>query len=366
MDFLFSILPTIVVLGILIIIHEFGHFIACRRTKVNVEKFSIGFGPEIVHWERKGTRFAISIFPIGGYVKPAGESVSEIQETGTQAGDFLAATVPARIFIVISGVIMNYLLGYLLFFALSLSGIPEPGTAIGGFVKGYPAEDSGLKVGDRIVEVNGQKVTNWHELTDLFNKAPDGTLILVVTRGQGVATVPVMPETKELTDVFGHRHRVKRVGIMHHMEDFTIKRLGLMEALINACQTTVFVTMTTYKAIFYMIQGRLSLKAVYGPIGIITLTGSAVKSGFSSLLILVANLSVCLAVVNLLPIPALDGGHLLFLLIEAIRRKPVSLKIQERLTQAGFAMLLVLMAFVVYNDLVNLEYLEKIKKFFGG
>ncbi|MBI3317351.1 MAG: RIP metalloprotease RseP [Candidatus Omnitrophica bacterium] len=368
MSFFFSLIPAILVLGILIIIHEFGHFIACRLTHVKVEKFSIGFGPEIFHWQGKETRYAVSLFPLGGFVKPAGESVSETGPEGPKPGDYLAAPLLARIFIVVAGVGMNYILAFLLFAAIFMMGRPVPGTVINGFVEGYPAKTSGFLMGDRIVQIQGQDVSTWTQMTQALDAAPEGEIeILVERKSEGVAAIlslRITPRLEVLSDLFGEQARVKRLGVTPHPQAQEYERFGLMESLAKAWQTSVMLTVLTHKALFYLATGRLSVKNMQGPIGIITMAGTAAQLGISYVLQLAANLSISLAVFNLLPVPALDGGHLLFLLIEAIRRKRVSLEVQERATQVGFALLLMLMGVIIYNDLANLNVFEKVKDIF--
>ncbi len=367
MNFLFSIVPTLIVLGLLILIHELGHFIACRLTKVRVEKFSIGFGPEILHWQGPETRYAISLFPLGGFVKPAGESVSEVDEAGLKPGDYLAASIPARILIVVAGVAMNYFLAYWLFVSVFMMGRPVPGTVIGGFVEGYPAQEKGIQVGDRIVQINEKSTETWIDMTEALQAAPAGELLLTLERSQAgqteQVTLKIAPRVDSVKDIFGETLELKRLGVTPHPEANKFEKFGFLEAIRHAWETLVNLTVLTYKAIFYLIMGKLSIKTMAGPIGIVAMTGSAAKLGLPYVLQLAANLSVSLAVINLLPIPALDGGHLLFLLIEAVRRKRVSLEFQERMTQAGFILLMVLMVFIIYNDLTNLQVFEKIKGF---
>lgn len=367
MSFLMSVGPTLLILGVLITIHELGHFIACRLTKVRVEKFSIGFGPEVLHWQGAETRYAVSLFPLGGYVKPAGESYSELPEgQEPQAGEYLAAPLGARIFIVCAGVIMNYFLAFVLFAAIFMIGRPVPGTTLGGFVEGYPAASSGLLKGDRILAVSGLPVLTWTDMTHAIEKAPPGPLDLELERrnlagGKDRLTLQLMPKEEDAQDLFGRPVRVRRLGVSPHPEAVFFEKYGAGEAIVRGAETTVSLTVMTHKAIFYMIQGKMSLKAVSGPVGIMSLAGDAAKMGPAYVLQLMATLSISLAVINLLPIPALDGGHLFFLLIEAVRRKRVSLIFQERLTQAGFAALLVLMVFLIFNDLNNLDVFARLR-----
>lgn len=364
MSFLASLLPAIIVLGVLIVIHEFGHFIACRLTGVKVEKFSIGFGPEILKWKGKETNYVISLLPLGGFVKPAGESSSETGPGGPKKGDYLAAPLLSRIIIVVAGVFMNYVLAYVLFSAIFMMGRPVPGTTIATFVDGYPAKTSGLEKGDTIVAINGNQVETWNDLMIALNDAPAAPLAVSVKRADHLENFTLTPKVEEVKDIFGKQVQVKRLGITPDPTAAKFEKYGFIESLKVSWDTVVTMATTTYQAIFYLAMGKLSLKTISGPIGIVTMAGSAVELGLPYILQLTAALSVSLAVINLLPIPALDGGHLLFLLIEGITRRPVSLKAQERATQFGFYLLLGLMVFVIYNDMVNLEVVEKIKSVF--
>lgn len=365
MNFLWSSLPTIAVLGILILVHEWGHFIACRLSGVRVEKFSIGFGPELFHFQGKKTRYVISLFLLGGYVKPAGESASDIGPEGFRPGDYLAAPVWKRIFIVVSGVFMNYLLGFVLFTGIFLAGRPLPLAQVGGFAEGYPAETSGLEKGDRIVSVEGQPVTTWEQLTGELSRIRQGEVTLEIVRRSRLESYRVPVRVEQVKDVFGETHFLARLGIRPDPEANEIVKLAPGPALREAFLTEVHLTTMTYKAIYYLVTGQLSLKTISGPVGIIAMTGTAVKLGFVYLLHLTAVLSISLAVINLLPIPALDGGHFLFLLIEVIQRRRVSFEFQERAAQVGFVLLMALMVFVLYNDLVNLEVVDRLKMALG-
>ena len=369
MNFLVSILPAIVVLGVLIIVHEWGHFIACRITGVKVDKFSVGFGPEIFHWQGRETKYVVCLFPLGGFVKPAGEEASDIKGKGMKKGDFLASSVWARIFIVCSGVIMNYVLAFILFFIIFVSGRPVTGTVIGGFVEGYPAKVSQLVEGDRVLAINESQVETWSEMIEALGKTEGVFIDLTIERTNqttesDILTVTIQPKVEEVTDVFGESIKVKRMGIRPHPKAFVYEKYSPLQALKMAWDTEVAFTVMTHKALFYLITGKLSPKNLAGPLGIVKMSGQAAAAGIMTLLQLMAILSVSLAVINLLPIPALDGGHLVFLLIEVFRRKPVSHKFQEKVSTAGFILLMALMVFVIYNDLVNLEALDKIKSFF--
>jgi len=369
MNSLVSILPALIVFGVLIIVHEFGHFIACRLSKVRVEKFSIGFGPELVHWQSGETRFSISLFPLGGFVSPAGDEASKVGVEGPKPGDCLAASTLSRIFIVVSGVVMNYVLAFVIFWAVFMIGRPMPGTVVGGFVKGYPAEASLLKVNDKILKVDDKTVASWKDILERFDEATGATIQLSVERPVAKAqpeflTIQIQPKIEDAKDLFGKKVRMRRVGITPDPAVYVSERYAPLPALKKAWDLEVFHTVLTHKAIFYLLSGQISPKNLMGPLGIIQISGQAAKAGIATLLQLLAILSVSLAVINLLPLPALDGGHLVFLLIELLTRKRISPVWQERITTGGFYLLMALMVFVIYNDVVNLSILDKLKNLF--
>jgi regulator of sigma E protease len=357
-----QILPTLVILGVLISIHELGHFLACRLTGVKVEKFSIGFGPELLAWQGKETRYSLSIIPFGGFVKPQGESEEEVKVRGNQLpGDFLAAPVLSRAFIIVAGVVMNYLLAYVLFVFVLTSGRPMPGTKIGGFVEGYPAQMSALKEGDIVKSINGTNVANWQDMLFEISKTKGEPIVFSVLREDQAQTISLLPKVEMGKDIFGSVQKVPKVGIKAAPDYYIIERYEFKKAMVEGWRLEWRLTCLTYEALWRLVTGRLSLKTVSGPIGIVAMAHGAVKMGLVAVLQFTAVLSLSLAVINLLPIPALDGGHLFFIILEIIFRRPVSLRVQERITQAGFYFLMALMVLVVFNDLANFGLLEKLK-----
>ena len=363
-DFLIQLLATAVTLGVLIFIHELGHFLACRFANVGVEKFSIGFGPELLSWQGKETRYSISLIPFGGFVKPSGETQEEIKKRGKpDPRDFLAASVQNRFLILVAGVVMNFAFAYFLFVSVMLIGRPVLSPVIGGFVKGYPAEASDLKIGDQVIRLNGARITDWQDLTMQILETKGEPLEFSIVRDGTEQAVRMVPQVEEGHDIFGQVRRVPRIGIQP-ADRFVIERYGFSEALVQGAQFEWKLTALTYEALWRLVTGQLSLKTISGPIGIVSMAGHAAKMGFVALLQFTAILSVSLAVINLLPIPALDGGHLFFLMIEAIRRKKVSVAFQERVTQYGFYFLMTLMVLVVFNDLVNIGVVDKLKSLF--
>ena len=360
-----QLIPTLLILGFLIFVHELGHFLVCKWSGVVVEKFSIGFGPEIIRWRRRGTDYAISIIPLGGFVKPRGESFSEVQGGSLSKGDFLAASRLQRLGILVAGVAMNYLFAFLLLIPVFHFGFPVLKSKIGGFVNGYPAESSGLRTGDAVVAVNGQPVSNWQEMTLAIFDNQKPNLALQVRRNDQVLNIVIAPKTDSASDALGEKRQISRIGITPSNE-YDVVSYPFLASIQKAFVSTVSTAALTYKAIWRLVTGRLSVKTLSGPIGIMAMAGAASKMGLIPLLQLTSMISISLAVVNLLPIPALDGGHILFLLNGWIRRKELSHQIQERVTQVGFACLMVLMVFVIYNDLINIGAFTKIKSFFGG
>lgn len=365
-QFMIQIIPTAFTLGILIFVHELGHFLACRLTGVGVEKFSIGFGPELLSWQGKETRYSLSLIPFGGFVKPRGETQEEIKERGEKikSGDFLAASIWARFFILIAGVAMNFLFAYVLFASVMWIGRPMLSATIGGFIPGYPAETSGLKPGDQVTHVNGRAVRNWQDVTLQILESKVSRLELSVMRNSAAQKIVIAPQFEEGRDIFGQVKQVPRIGIKPS-EEFTVERYGLVDSLVKAAQFEWQLTALTYEALWRLATGQLSFKAISGPIGIVSMAGSAAQMGAIALLQFAAVLSVSLGVINSLPIPALDGGHLFFLAIEAVKRKQLSLKVQERMTQIGFYFLMALMVLVVFNDLINIGAIDKIKSLFS-
>lgn len=368
-----SLLPALVVFGALVIVHEWGHFIACRLSGIRVEKFSIGFGPELFHWQSKETRFTLSLFPLGGFVSPAGEEASKIGPEGAKPGDFLAAPVGARTFVVVSGVVMNYVLAFVLFWVVFVIGRPQPGTVVGSFVKGYPAEASLLKAGDKILKVNSAPVADWKKVLEALDRASGDSVRFDVLRpASGGKAEPLVilikPKLEKTQDVFGKSFVSRRVGILPDPKVIVTERYGFFPALGKAWDLEVSQAGLTHKAIFYLVTGRISPKNLMGPLGIIQLSGQAAAAGLATLLQLLAVLSVSLAVINLLPFPALDGGHLIFLVCEAVTHRRLSPVLQEKITTGGFVLLMILMVFVLYNDLVNMQIIIKIKSLwhFGG
>lgn len=359
-----SLLSFIFVLSALVIAHEFGHFIIARRMGVRVERFSIGFGPELFSINRGGTRFVLSLIPLGGYVKLAGEAPEE-GLTG-ESWEFLSRGAGERAKIILAGPILNYILAFFIFYLVFLVGNPTLTSEVGKLLPGYPAQNSGIKEGDRILSINGKEVRYWEEVTKIVHKAGGRNLEIIVMRNEERFSIGVLPKKEEIKTLFGSKMSVGLIGITPSQNIIKV-RYNPIIALYMAGFRLLNLTYITYRAIFSILSGAISFKdSLTGPIGIFYITGEAAKLGLVYLLQLIAVLSASLAIFNLLPFPVLDGGHLFFLGIEKLRGKPLHPKLQENITQVGILFLILLMVFVFYNDFLRFGYFDKAAEFIIG
>lgn len=349
-----SIISFLFVLSILVIIHEFGHFIIAKKEKVKVEKFSFGFGPKLCGIKKGDTEYIISLVPLGGYVKMAGDEPSSVKG---ESGEFLSKSVAQRFKIIFFGPLLNYVLGFLLFWFVFMVGAPVATNKIGDLLDKYPAKTAGLQKGDRILSVDSKPTKYWEDLTDIIHDKKEGDLSLVVERetgaGKKVLNVKVTPVRKETKDLFGQKRSISLIGIAPSDEVVRVK-YNVLGSFLKAGRQVYKLTEVTYKAFLFIITGKMSMKeSVTGPIGIFIITSKAAQLGMVYLLQMMAVLSISLGIFNLLPIPVLDGGHILFLIIEKIKGKPLSTKAQDMATQVGLALLMALMLFVFYADILK-------------
>lgn len=452
-----TILTFIVVLGILIFVHELGHFLVAKRAGVGVLKFSLGFGRRLVGFKQGETEYLISAIPLGGYVKMVGEDPREVViDDAGQAFDgaghpldlnksFAHKPVRSRIAIVLAGPGANFLLALFLFwgvFALigrpvfpPVAGKPEGGSpaavagmragdrivavtgspvrtwgevdaaieaakgspltlsieragarrdvtvtplrrvftdffgdereawtigvgpfispTVGRLMEGFPAADAGLRVGDRIIAVNGDRVETWRELADRIHTQAGKEVTLTVERDGDRFSVAVTPKPSSQQDVTGQTVTVGLIGI-GPAEAYAYERLDPLTALIDATGRTVSMTGKILWVLVKIVQGRISAQTIGGPILMAQMTGEQVQQGLLNLIFFTALLSLNLAVLNLLPIPILDGGHLCFFFIELLRGRPVSVKMREHAQRVGLVLLVALMIFAFYNDIFRL------------
>ncbi|MFA6345230.1 MAG: RIP metalloprotease RseP [Syntrophales bacterium] len=349
-----SIISLIILLGILIFVHEFGHFIVAKSFGVGVLKFSLGFGHKLVGKKIGETNYLISWIPLGGYVKLLGDAEGETLSPEDEKRSFLNQTVWKRMGIVLAGPVFNLLLALVVFFGVYLSGVPALTARIGDIQTESAAAAAGLRAGDTLISIAGQRVTYWDDIARAVETGKGTPLALRIDRGGTVFDIQVTPRRVKGKNLFGEEVSAYKIGISPSGQVVT-KRLGPVNALAASVSQTWAVTKLTVISIVKLIDGTLSAKTLGGPILIAQIAGVQAKEGVVPFLLFMALLSINLAVLNLLPIPVLDGGHLLFYLIELVFRRPVSLKWRERAQQVGFALLIMLMIWVFMMDVDRLH-----------
>jgi len=350
----------LLILGLLITIHEFGHFIVAKRLGVRVEKFSFGFGKRILSKKKNGTEYSISLIPLGGYVKLAGDSLEEFKNN---PDEYLSKKPSQRAQIIFCGPLLNYILGFLCFWLVFFVGYPTLTTKVGGLIDGFGAKDAGIQVGDKIIAVDGKKVDFWEDLQMAIQAKKAATRVLLsVLRDNKEYAIEVKIKEKQLDDALGQKRNVGLIGITPKDEIVKVKH-GFLKSFVLGINKTLDLTVMTYKALWRMITGKLSMReSITGPLGIFYITSKAANLGIAALLHLVAVLSVSLCIFNLLPLPVLDGGHIVLLAIEKIRGRQLGIKAERVITQVGFTLIVSLAIFATYNDMLRL-FGDKLSKF---
>ncbi len=437
-------LSAIILLGIIIFIHELGHFLFAKVLGVRVLKFSLGFGPKIVGKKYGDTEYLISSIPLGGYVKMLGENTEDELNEEDKPFAYNFQPVWKRVIIVVSGPFFNLAFAVLLFIIIFISGIPTPYPDVGkisenssavkaGFLTGdrvlaidgnviqswdeidkslhkssgktllfkvkrgkevielpvtpvhksgknilgedegywdigispliYPvvgevikggrAEDAGMKRGDRIVEIDGTPIKTWQDMTEIIHSNPEKPLHFKIERDNRIIISSITPEKKSLTLLGSEEQEIGIIGIKHIGNDF-IKKYSIPEAVSLGVQKTWDISVLTFIVIIKLIQRVLPMDIIGGPIFILQMAGEQASRGLLDFFFFMAVINVNLGILNLLPIPILDGGHILFLSIEAIRRKPLNEKIIAISQRVGIAVIITIMAFALYNDIMRL------------
>lgn len=349
-----TISSTILVLGILIFVHELGHFLVAKWSGVTVLRFSFGFGPRLFGLKRGDTDYCISLVPLGGYVKMLGEDTDEEVTEEQLARSFSTQPLLRRAGIVLAGPMSNFALAIIIFtLVYALSGIPQMTADIGTVNPGSPAEQAGILPGDKVLAVNDHPVNTWEDLSKNIEMAGDEPLVLKVRRGEEVLPIRVKATVSEVTNLFGEKISRAVIGVTASGK-FTTREVNPLGAFNEAIAQTVNLSRLFLMTIVKMIEGVVSLKTLGGPILIAQMAGQQASEGAVNLVYFIAIISVNLAVLNLLPIPILDGGHLLFFSLEAILGRPIETKKIEFAQKIGMVALLVLMLFVFYNDIMRL------------
>jgi regulator of sigma E protease len=345
-----TIIATIIVLGVLIFVHEVGHFLAAKKSKVGVLTFSLGFGPKLFGKKIGETQYQVSLVPLGGYVKMVGEEPGEKIPPELLAKSFSAQPVGKRLGIVFAGPFFNFLFAIVAFAAAFMVGMPTLLPEVGEVTPDYPAHQAGLAKGDRILEADGIPVKRWEDLAKIIHDSGGRSLSLKVERDKKMFQVSVIPQVSIQKDIFGEEVRVGLIGIKPEGSVF-IERFDPLTATYRACVQSWRITELTAVSIVKIFEGKVSAKTIGGPILIAQLAGQQAKAGILSLVIFMAVISINLVILNVLPIPVLDGWHILIFLIEGVTRKPVSLRLRERAQQVGIFIIILIMLLVFYNDL---------------
>ena len=342
-----------VVLGVLVFIHELGHYLAARWRGVHVEAFSIGFGRPILQGtDRHGTEWRLGWIPLGGYVKMHGQETPEdaspeVRASWQQGRTFHGKSVGSRAIVVAAGPVANFLLAILLFAGLFMTiGQPVGGTGVGAVGEASAAAQAGIRAGDEITALDGQKVSRFEQVQRYVQPRAGQPIAVRVARDGAEVTLTAVPEAKETA-----QGKVGILGIQGGAARF--ERLDPVSAIAAGAVQTADITWQTLSGIGEMITGQRSTKELGGPIRIAEISGEAASLGLGALVNLMAVLSVSLGLLNLFPIPVLDGGHLMFYAAEAIRGRPLPPKVQEYGFRAGFALLIALFLFASRNDIVE-------------
>ncbi len=352
----------VVTLSILILVHEWGHFITAKRLGVRVERFALGFGPTIYSKIYNGTRYMINIIPLGGYVKLAGDDRLECKG-GTD--EFFARSIRDRALIVVNGPIVNFILAYVCLFIVFMVGYPDFSTKVGTVLPGYPAQTAGIEVNDKITRINGQPVASWSQLQEVISTSQGPTIQVQLQRIDKEIELVIIPRMETVKTIFGNQQQIRRIGI-GQTEDLVSLRYGPGVALVRAGQELVKITTLTYKSLVAMVIGAMSVKEnMTGPIGIFFIIQKAAQMGWSHVIFIMGVISASLAIFNLLPIIPLDGGHLFLFALEKIRGRALSVRVDEYIAKAGFSFIILLGLFVIYNDCERLGWLDKIKQLFS-
>lgn len=362
-----NILIFIVILLILVVSHEFGHFIVAKKNGIRVDEFAFGMGPKIYSWRKGETLYRINIFPIGGYVKIFGENPDDVSINGPDKDrSFVNKSKLVQACVLLAGVTMNFLVAWMLLSVGYLSGLPSSvgsapkgsiinnaEVAVTGVMKGSPAELSGLKVGDRITHLSfgtdSTDVPSVESLKYFINKHSTDNIVVDYHRGKEILETKITPKAGLVSTGPGIGISMDLIGTM---------RLPIHKALYEGLKLTTNLTKDTFVGFYSLIKnsviGKGNLSSVTGPVGIVGVVGDAAKFGLIYLLSFTALISVNLAVINLIPFPALDGGRLLFLLIEKIKGSRINPNVSNIVNLIGFGLLMLLMVIITYHDIVKL------------
>jgi regulator of sigma E protease len=351
---LYTVFVFLIVLGVLVFVHEWGHFAAAKSVGIKVEEFAIGFGRAIAQWtDRHGTIWKIGFIPLGGYVQMKGQEDGKPVTASGEPDSYASKTVGQRAWAVVAGPLANFVLALAVFIVLMWVGEQKLLPEVGHVQEGMPATGV-LQKGDSITAVNGTVVADWDTLQKLTSESANQELNMKIERGGKVIFVRLTPELTTFTDLLGDEHTVGRIGIGPSGATFSIAH-GPLQGIWRGVEKTWEVTSLTFVSIYKLIIGAVSPEHIAGPLGIADLAGSSASHGTYHLLMFLAIISINLGIINLLPVPVLDGGHLIFLLLEKIKGAPVGEVAQVWSLRFGLGLILLLVVFATHNDLRRLN-----------
>ena len=368
-DFIYWLLsyvvPFLAVLTVIVFVHEMGHYLVARWNGVAIQAFSIGFGRELIGWNDKhGTRWKISAIPLGGYVRFVGDmNAASVPDPDAVANIdpalaphlFANKNVWQRISIVAAGPLANVLLTFLILYALLLGyGRYTIPPVVGEVLVGSVAEAAGVQAGDIVVSVDGYVVRGFEDFQRMVATSPARPVTVEIERGSELQTLVMVPDVAEVEDRFGNMQKIGRIGVSRDVADtdVTLYRPGPVEAIGMTVDEIRFIVQRTGAFLGDFFVGRGDVEQLGGPVKVAKVSGEVATLGIVALINLTALLSLNIGIFNLLPVPMLDGGHLLYYLVEAVRGRPLSMKVQEIGFRFGFALVLALMVFTLFNDTI--------------
>lgn len=365
LSFLHYFFSFVLVISVIVFVHEFGHYIVAKWAGVKIDAFAIGFGRELVGWnDKSGTRWKICALPLGGYVKMFGDASAasnadkdalDAMSEEEKAVSFHFKPLKKKAAVVAAGPIANFLLCIVLLTGLIYTvGLPSSRPEIGEVMKDTPAAAAGLKVGDTILQVNDKKIRQFNDIPLAIATNLGHPITLLVKRGEETMNLTITPKMMETDDMLGNKTHVPRIGIAS--TKIEIQDVGLPRAIWEATYRTYTICTNTLYAVGQMITGERSIKELKSPLGIAKFSGQATEKGVRTVILLMAMLSANLGLINLFPIPILDGGHLAYYTAEALRGRPMAEKVQEWGYRVGFSLIMLLMAVTLFNDVKQIFF----------
>ncbi|MES2614849.1 MAG: RIP metalloprotease RseP [Bdellovibrionota bacterium] len=354
-----TIIAFIILISIIVFVHELGHFIAGKIFKIQVEEFSIGFGPAAYTFKKGPTLYRINWLPLGGYVRFYGADISENIPLQNQEKSFLHAKVYKRAIVSFAGPFANFLLSLIIMLGLVCHGIPtQPNTIT--VIPHSVAEHAGLQTGDKIISINNKSTENWPDLVNIISKNANNQLLLVVERDHKNISLSITPQAQSSETIYGTQEKSGKIGITplwtKTSQTVTIKASSVEDALQKAFHYLFNQMAMIYKGLKLLFSGSIPLSNLGGPLAVASIAGDAAKAGMMTFFLTMSLISVNIGMVNLLPLPALDGGALLLNVVEVFYGKSLPKKVQIAVQRAGILMILFLFVLVFYNDILRLAH----------